>query len=1325
MRKHCTLLYMLAWIGAFFFLSRPLPVRAAEDYLFRQLSTPVGVPSFIQSVHAEERGFVWAGTRKGLVRFDGYEVKLYATQPGDTTSLPGNEIYQIAEDSLHQIWVLTNGGLAFYDRRTDRFRRITDTYGEPVGATAACSVAGGILFATRNNLFHYGYADGVLRRLTDYPRSSSIIKEIYPWEPGVFLCVKQWGGLCLLDVRTGVMRPAQIAGAEQITCALPDSLGRLWVTAYNQGVACFDRAGKMLRHYTTANSDLSHNVVLCMSRRNGRIWLGTDGGGINVLDPATGDITVLPHRSGDSNSLPDNSVRCLCMDDAGNNIWAGTVKGGLVNIRPSFIRFYSDVPLGSPGGLSERSVKSFCQEPGNGDDVWIGTDGGGINRFSLRTHRFTHYPATWGEKITSICPYTPRELLVSLFSKGVFAFDKQTGELRPVPSLNRVVNREALYSRKSVYLFRESDTSLLLLSTSLFRFDLATHRTETLASGSLRVEGVLMPIDSEGGYTYFYDMRHLYRLRVGGDSVQTVYALPAGQRILSACPDGKGRFWVGTTDGLNLYDPATSTETAWERERLKYVIALLRDRKGRLWIGTDECLFVALPDRKELVQLDESDGVSANEYAERAVLNTVQDDVLLGGINGLVCVDAGLGEVSVSDTPAVVLTAVACDNRSLLAEMDEKARELRLESADRPVTIRVMTREDNRFRKHTFYWQIEGGSGVQVTKSEVPELTLSSLSPGTYRVGVSCFTSDSHRTPVRLLVSLRVPPAWYQTWWFILFCTLLVAVGVAYVVWHTLRRKEEKMELALQEHKQQVYEEKVRFLININHELRTPLTLIHAPLAQILGRLSPDDANYPALKNVLKQSRRMKDLLNMVLSLRKMEMKETRLQMRPYPLNDWLKETADDFRWEGEERHIGLSYRFDPSIGEVYFDCEKHVIILTNLLVNAFKHSPEGGIITLSTESVQEGTAVRISVADQGEGLKDVEPQCLFTRFYQGTGAKEGVGIGLSYAKILVEEHRGRIGACNNPAGGACFWYELPVKQADGTVVCQPQEYLNRLMQPEGADAKAGVPVTEGVDLRSFVCLFADDSDDLREMVSEAFKGRFKKLLVAGDGQEALDMARRDLPDVIISDVMMPVMDGYELCSRVKEDKELAYIQVILLTARTDDDSRTDGYRSGADAYVEKPFEPEALLETVRNRLFLREQIKARYAGTPVPDKPVNSADDAFLYKVNRLILENIEREDLDIAFLCGQMNTSRATLFHKVKTFTGMGAGNYINKLRVEKAAEMLRQTSLSMTEIAERTGFSTSRYFSTTFKKYMGVTPTQYKGGAEKNNPVDGPKG
>ncbi len=1287
----------------------PEPASASDGYLFTQLSTSEGVPVFIQCLHTEKGGFVWAGTRKGLVRFNGDEVKSYKYQD-DSTSLPGNDIYQLLEDSLHNFWVLTDGGLALYDRRSDGFHRISDGADNPIYATAACRSEEGVFFATRDCLYFYGYDDRSFRWIVDYPRSNSIIKEIHYLSPDVFLYLKQWGGLYVLDVRTGAMHPAGIESAGEVSSILPDSKGRLWITSYNRGVACLDSNGHPVRYYTVDNSGLSHNVILCMYECGGKIWIGTDGGGINILDPETDSITVLKHRSGDRNSLPDNSVRCLSFDDAGDNIWVGCVKGGLVYMRRSFICSYSDVPLNSPYGLSEGAVTAFCQEPGD-EYIWISTDGGGINRFNPDTNSFRHYPDTWGEKAVSVCPYTSRELLVSLFPKGVFAFDKQSGTLRYMYDIGKVVDMEAMYSRKVVNLYRESPSAILLLSSSLLRYDISTGQTVRLLPDTFSVEGVLEAMYSDDEYTYFYDMRRIYRLRLGDDSLQVIYTAPPSLSIQCAAPDGEGHFWLGTAAGMNIYDPVTGTDIPWERERVSDVASLLLDRESRLWIGTGKGLFVWLASRRKLLLLSEADGVQPNEYHNRAVLATDRGDVFLGGKGGMVCVDAHATFMEATDMPELELMDILSDSHSMLGRMNEANDEIKLASADRAVTVRIIARESNRFRKHTFYWQIEGNGGRQVMESDIPEITLPLLTSGTYRVSASCSMPDNNRTFMKHIVTIGVPPPWYKTMWFVMLCAFSMAVGLIYAVVRTIRRKEEKMELALTEHKKQVYEEKVRFLININHELRTPLTLIHAPLVQALNKLSPDNAVYPLLSRVLKQSKRMKNMLDIVLSMRKMEMKETRLHMQQHILNDWLKDTADDFRWEGQERGVELVYDLDSGIGEVDFDNEKHTIILTNLLVNALKHSPAGGIITLRTEKVQNGNAVRISVMDQGKGLKGVDTTHLFERFYQGEGAKDGAGIGLSYAKILVEEHQGRIGACDNAKGGACFWYELPVEQKRETVVCQPQEYLNTLLQPQAAQIKAETDVTAGIDLRNYICLFVDDSRDLCDMMSEAFKGRFKKLLIASDGREALEIARREMPDVIISDIMMPGMDGYELCSHVKEDETMAYIQVVLLTARNDDGSRVDGYRSGADAYVGKPFEPESLMETVRNRLFLREQIKTRYAGMPPVDKPVNSADDAFMYKLNKLIMDNLSRENLDVSFLCEQMCTSRATLFNRVKALTGMGAGNYICKLRVEKAAEMLRHTSLSMTEIAEHTGFSSSRYFSTAFKKYMGVTPTQYK--------------
>ena len=313
--------------------------------------------------------------------------------------------------------------------------------------------------------------------------------------------------------------------------------------------------------------------------------------------------------------------------------------------------------------------------------------------------------------------------------------------------------------------------------------------------------------------------------------------------------------------------------------------------------------------------------------------------------------------------------------------------------------------------------------------------------------------------------------------------------------------------------------------------------------------------------------------------------------------------------------------------------------------------------------------------------------------------------------------HHGHIGVYNKEEGGDCFYFELPL-HAEASVICSPQEYLNA---PALTGEDKLIPVANSIDTRNYSCLFVDDNEGIRQMMLDALKDEFRNLYIASDGREALDIALKEIPDVVVSDIMMPGMNGYELCRNIKENVNINHIQVILLTARTDEQSHVDSYRTGADAYMEKPFEISSLLESIRNRLFLREQMKERYALNSVTvegNQPVSSADDAFLFKLNKLIMGNMDNEGLNIEFLCQNMGVSRASLYNRLKSLTSMGANEYVNKLRIEKSMELLRNTEMSITEIAERMGFSSSRYFSTAFKKYTGITPTQFKESAGKSD-------
>ena len=567
----------------------------------------------------------------------------------------------------------------------------------------------------------------------------------------------------------------------------------------------------------------------------------------------------------------------------------------------------------------------------------------------------------------------------------------------------------------------------------------------------------------------------------------------------------------------------------------------------------------------------------------------------------------------------------------------------------------------------------------------MPELTLNTLSAGTYQIPASSTTRSGEWTDNYPIIELIILPPWYRTWWFILTCILTALSAVGLSVYSFLRRKENRMKLAMKEHEQQAYEEKIRFLININHELRTPLTLIHAPLKQLIEQFPAKDARYRVLQNIARQSERMKNLLNMVLDVRKMEVSQSTLHIESINLEKWLEEVVEDFIPEATQKHITLTRQLSAGIESFYCDKEKCTTIITNLLINAIKYSNEGGEINIITSLSEKKDRVRISVSDQGPGLKDIDVSKLFTRFYQGENSRPGSGIGLSYSKILAEQQGGSVGALNNvESAGSTFWFELPLNIKPGKLILQPQPYLNELLaSAENIESVPDEPTFRS-ETKDYTILVVDDNMELVDYLTDAMRPYFKDVRTAYNGEEALEMCRQWHPDVIISDIQMPKMNGYELCKRVKEELDISHTPVILLTARNDEASRIFGYKNGADTYLTKPFEISMLYTAIYNQLKNRERIKKKYISSktaPTPEESTfSAADEKFLNTMNQIITEIIDEPNMGVPFLCDKLGMSRASLYNKLKALTGMGANDYINKLRIDNAINLLLNSSLTV---------------------------------------------
>ena len=519
------------------------------------------------------------------------------------------------------------------------------------------------------------------------------------------------------------------------------------------------------------------------------------------------------------------------------------------------------------------------------------------------------------------------------------------------------------------------------------------------------------------------------------------------------------------------------------------------------------------------------------------------------------------------------------------------------------------------------------------------------------------------------------------------------------------------MTLIRKEQEQVIYEEKVKMLINISHELRTPLTLIMAPLKRLLTKMNQDDVNYEELSRIYRQSRRMNEMLNMVLDLRKMEEGNRCLKIESVQFNKWISTTIEDLVKEEKAEHIYIDTEFDGSIDMVELDKQKFDTILSNILMNAIKHSPEESRITLRTRLLDDGM-VRVSISDQGPGILESDFERLFARFYQSEAERLGSGLGLAYSKILVEMHGGTIGFMNNEDKGATFWWEIPVKAtytANEPIPARP--YLNELL---GHDVEADFSdSTEGFSTSHMRVMLVDDNKDLLDFLKEAMTGEFGEIITATSGNKAISMLSSGrLPDIIVSDVNMPDGDGYKLCHEIKNHKQYSSIPIVLLTAKGEEQSQGDSYRAGADGFLGKPFEMDTLNELLKSVLKRREEIRKKYLDVDeaVHSDSFGSNEESFIIRLNQIISEHMDDPELDQHLLCMELGISRAGLYNKMKGITGGGTKEYITRLRIEKAQKLI-ESGMSFTEIAEKTGFSNQSYFSTAFKHCTGLTPTQYK--------------
>lgn len=1275
-----------------------VPIWAKDQFIYKQISRKEGFTSTVNCIYKEQDGEVWLGTPNGLYNFNGYNLRHL-----EDSLVQGKKVFCIKEDKEDNIWILTDDWPVYRKKGEESFRKATpaqeDDALESRPFQSICQDEEGVWLGSNGKLFYFNYEDDSLRLFTDMKdRSSFLFRDILMIDENTLFCTSH-NGIILIDTNTGEVKDQTFKSSREVSSALIDSRGNIWLAFYNRGIEVYNREGKLLKRFNTDNSNLSNDIVLCMTERYGQIWVGTDGGGINILSLETDDVTVLSHISGDSSSFPAHSIMSIYTDSYGN-IWAGSIREGLIYIGSSEMKTYSDAQIGMNTGLSNPTVL-FLHQDNSSRYIWIGTDAEGLNRFDPVTREFTHYPSTLKSKIVSIADYSEDELILSLYADRIAIFNKNTGKIRTLEIKDRDLNYMIRYAGRSVNAVNEHDGNILLICNTINRLDSSTGECTLIHKGGS--ENIYV-IGKTADGIWLHDFHNIYILRTGASSLELKGKLDEciirGGDICN-----RGVVWLATEKGLYNFEPKNGRFTHIETSLFTEATTAICDKHSRIWVGTEHDIYAYLTESDSFAIFGESDGASPNEYLSKPRLFSREGDIYLGGVQGLLCISKEFS-IEAKEIPRLELYKMRVDGNTV---EEGKRGVYVIPRHSKMINISLSVKEKDIFRNKMFSFAFSKGGPTFETDS--PSLDIQHLpKAGKYDITVSCTKRNGDWTKPYRIATIYIPRPWYFSGWFLGSISLLLIIIISTSILYSTHRKANKLQLSLKEQEQRVYEEKVKMLINISHELRTPLTLIMAPLKRLITKMSPDDRDFNTLGRVYRQSRRMRDLLNMVLELRKMEVGKSTLNIERVEFNKWITDSIEDIVAEELSENIRIVTNLDPKVNTADIDKRKCSTILMNILINAVKHSSAGDKITISTILTENGM-VRISISDQGPGLRDIDPAKMFTRFYQSNHEQYGSGIGLSYSKILVEMHKGNIGAKNNPDKGATFWWEIPVV-SDIKDKVAPKAYLNELLGYNPED-DIEIPASSDTDTSQKTLMIVDDSTDLLDFLRESLDDEFLEIITVTSGNKALKiLAEEKLPDIIVSDVNMPDGDGYSLCKEIKGNQKYSHIPVVMLTARGEEQSQTDSYRLDADAFMAKPFEIETILELLRSLLRRKEEIRKKYLDTN--DEVIadyGSNEESFIIQLNRIIAEHISDPGLDQQLICKELGVSRALLYNRMKTITGSGTKDYITRIRLEKAKSLIETTRLPIIEISEMTGFTSQSYFSTAFKAYTGMTPSQYK--------------
>jgi signal transduction histidine kinase/ligand-binding sensor domain-containing protein/DNA-binding response OmpR family regulator len=1292
----------------------------------------------VTSIIKDHYGFMWIGTYDGLNRYDGETFKIFRNVWGDTTSLTNNHINTLAETASN-IFVGTQKGLACFNYTTSGFSTV---YYQPLHGNKLQKISTNInallpgktgeVYIGSDNLGLLIYA-GRGKTAVQVPLNNNSINYTVQAltldsQNRLWVFVKNIG-LCRLDAN----RHQLIIIDRQLSlgsCLLEAPDHHIWIGT-ESGLYNYEPQTRKLTRFDESQAKLtSNNIVDLKLDKAGNTWIATNGGGVNILYAQTGKLGYLMPGKEQGN-LRSGAISGVYEDNEARK-WIATLRGGVNILDNKDKRFglYTHDSF-NKNSVVNNFILSFCEDEQH--NIWIGTDGGGLSYWQLKSNLYTNYSHTadpgslTSNFVVSILKDFKNQIWIATFSGGIDAFDKNTRSFKHYTCYNTATKTP---DKNLWKLYEDSGHNLWAGSTrggGLYLYNRAADKFELFDE---RLTNIHTLFQDSKGILWVANYNQLIKIDKQAKKHGYIYLGYAARGIIQDKPD---YLWIGT-EGGGLLHYHTLTKTYKRYTQIdglpsNTILNVLLDAQHHVWCSTYNGLSEFNPATGKFINYNASDGLQSNQFSYNAGLKLQSGQMLFGGINGFNLFNPDSIKVT-AHRPGLRLTNLKINN--VITEGNSpythnqpvvNLKAITLPYNDATLTIDYAALEYSFPDKIKYAYYLENWDHTWNYVGKLKTAYYTRLNEGKYTLRIKATDSEGAWNGQQLVIALTVLPPWYRTWWAYSIYLLLIT-GVIYGFWqyrvHQARLKfEVKIANLRVEREKELNEKKLSFFTNVSHEFRTPLTLIINPIKDLLTQ---SKGNTDELNVIYRNARRLLGLVDHLLLFRKAESESTQMKVNKVNFAGLCNEVFLCFSQQAKIKKINYSLQCSADDIEIYIDCEQIEIALFNLISNAIKFTPDGGNITVIVQ--EDPDYVYFKIDDDGIGINPDVGDKLFDKFYQVKDKnyfKTGFGIGLYLVKVFIDQHKGQINYHNNTNGGTTFALSLPKGKAHFNTdqLFDDEQFdltqVNGLIDHDNKDLPVKEEEINNLELlisNKQSILVIDDNDEMRRYIKKLFAADYT-VFEAGNAHIGLDLVKRHLPDLIISDIVMSGMDGLELCKIVKQDSTTNHIPIILLTGDATPDMMLKSMEEGAVDFLSKPFESDVLMARVRS--ILRSKIELQnyfYKEITLKNSTRNISEEHknFLYNCIAIIESHLTDSKFDVDTLAKMVGMSYPTLFKRIKATTGQTVNNFVRFIRLRKAAELLIHTNCNVNEAAFQVGINDVKYFREHFNRQFGINPSEF---------------